>query len=93
MQREEVKEFHGMHCHFLVHGFMLVVLPVVCYHAIGGVFLYAGVADCYTISIATNILKHLIHTLGRRTAVNHPSLVHALLADILRNNLFILLEM
>ena len=88
MKREQVEEVHGTHAHRLVTAAMSIVLVVVGDFALVGIIVEdPQVADGHAVGISSDVLQHLIHSLGRRLAVDHPRFLEALFADILRYDL------
>ena len=76
MKREQVEEVHGTHAHRLVTPPMPVVLVVVGDFALVGIIVENPcVADGHAVGISSDVLQHLIHSLGWRLAVDHPRLV------------------
>lgn len=87
VEREQVEEIRGTHGHRLVTAAMFVVLVVVGDLALLGVIAGdARVADGHSVGISSDVLQHLIHSLGRRAAIDHPRFLEAPLADILRHS-------
>lgn len=87
MEREEMQEIYGVHSHLFMHSPMSVVLPVVSDHArLCAIINNTKVADGNTIGITADVFLHLVATLGWWTAIYNPSLLKALLTDILWND-------
>ena len=83
-----MEEVHGTHGHRLVTPLIPVVLVVVGDFALVGIIIEdPRVADGHAVGISSDVLQHLIHSLGWRPAVDHPRLFEALFADILRYDL------
>lgn len=88
MKGEQVEEVHGTHAHCLVAAAMPIVLVVVGYFALVGIIVEdARVADSHPVGVSSDVLQHLSHSLGWRSAVDHPRFLEALFSDILRYGL------
>ena len=88
MEREDVEEVHGAHAHRLVRAAMSVVLVVVGDLALPGIVVEdPGVTDGHAVGVPADVFQHLADALGRRPAVDHPRLLEAPFADMLRHGL------
>ena len=87
VERYQVEEVDGVHGHLPMPSTAPVVLVVIGRHPVGRVAEDARVGDGHAVCVPPDVLQHLVDALGRRAAVDHPRLVEALLADILRDGL------
>ena len=82
--REQIQKVIDIHSHHAMFTTFSVILVVIGYFSIRH-FQYPGVCDSYPVSIASDILKYLIHTFSGWSRIYNPVLVKTLLSGTFIN--------